>query len=347
MCVSDVSIVGNPTGVKMGLFGKKKTDSDSPPGEGMSRKDRKAAEKFDKGSNLISQGKFDDALKNLDKSIKKGNCSPDVYILKAMLELRPVYPGHLQAAKEVFDKYPGIDVEYGNFTVNSSKLSLECELLDIALACLVAADKDKTVENGQALIQIANRYAEIGDDNLILENLFKNTTVSGRNYSLTLFARGYETLSEAVKWDDPKKAAEYMQQALFYNQDRENAEDVAKNKEFIDGVSKTVHCWFCGKEVVGRNVHFVPMYSKITEPILSQTDLEATIPTNDAQYVYACRACYSAIDFNGYKHFKKACEYTDGKISELKAYTDARCNDLQGQVNNLVDAVNSINRRLR
>ena len=48
-----------------------------------------------------------------------------------------------------------------------------------------------------------------------------------------------------------------------------------------------------------------------------------------------------------YKHFKKACEYTDGKISELKAYTDARCNDLQVQVNSIVNEISSINRRLR
>ena len=90
---------------------------------------------------------------------------------------------------------------------------------------------------------------------------------------------------------------------------------------------------------------------------MSQIDKDAIIPTNDEENIYACRACYSAIDFNGYKHYRKACEYTDGEIAKLKNYVDASIasvyNDmnalqrnLQGQINDLYSAHNQLVRDL-
>lgn len=267
-----------------------------------------------------------------------------------MLRLRPVYPDvqAVQKAMAVFRQYPNTTVEYGNYTVNTDRMALECDLILTALHSLDAAAKDETMQNGQALIAIGNRYvSEIGDDNLVLENVFKQTTISGRNYALILLAEGYETLADAIKWDDPKKAAEYQQQAMFYNKDREDAEAVARNEEFIRGVAKTVHCWFCGKEVCGENIHFVPMPARLTDPILAQTDKDNPIPTCDNRFVYTCRACYSSIDNNGYKHYRNACEYTDKEINALKAYTDQQLSrvfdhidDLQKQINNIVNALN-------
>lgn len=266
-----------------------------------------------------------------------------------MLKLRPVYPdpdsvGHALA---VFEKYPDIIVEYGNFTINTNRLILECKLIYEALKALDVAEKC-TFEDGQRLIEIGNKYiSEIGDENLVLEDVFRQNPVSGRTYSLILLATGFETLSDAVKWDDPKKAAEYQQQAMFYNRDRGDSEAIKKNENFIRGVSKTVHCWFCGKEVCGENIHFIPMPADLTKPVLSQVNADSPISTCDSKFIYTCRACYSSIDNNGYKHYSNACKYTDKQIDQLKVYTDQQIAKVDNEVEDLRTQINEIIRALK
>lgn len=314
-------------------------------------KEEKAQIKFEKGADLIAQKKFDEAKTNLIKSIDKGNADPEVYILMEMLDLRENYDDVNQLAKAmaVLSKYTNKTVKYGVHDVNSTKLLNECKLRIDANKALGAADAAKTEDAGKELIRCGNEYmSQIGDENLIIEEIFSEEKTTGRAYALLLNARGYETLAQALKWDDPKKAADYSQQAANYRRDRNEIKMADANERFVAGLAKTVHCWFCGKEVSGEDVHFVPMESKITKPILeiiNKNDLP--IKSSGPNEIYACRACFSAIDNRDKEYHEKSKAYTNDQISILRREVyqqikalDAKINDVDRRLNGMINAWN-------
>ena len=304
-------------------------------------KEEKAAAKFDKGTNLIEQGQFDKALENLEKSIKKGNASPDVFVLKKMLEMRDKYgnPAVLKDALSVFTQYESAVVTYGAFSnIPVSKLKNECGLRLEAEQALAAED---SFDKGEALVKIGQKYQEqIGDEYLLMEDMFSSKKITGREYANVLLAHGYEILSEAVKWDDIDKAVKYQNSALSYNQASQATERAKANEEFIAGASKPAHCWFCGKDVSGSNIHFVPMPSRITKPIMEQTSKDSLLPTNDETHVYACRACYSAINNQDEIYLRVAKAYADAGDTAVRNELIGITNDLQRQINEIVNFLN-------
>jgi hypothetical protein len=190
-------------------------------------KEEKANERFEKGANLIASKNFDVARKNLMKSIDNGNASPDVHILVAMIDLRNRYEDirALDAAIEVFSRYENVDVSYGVYDVNSSRILKECKLRVEALKALNAESAAKingtlTEDIGKELIRCGNEYmSQIGDENLLMEEVFSEVNLTARNYALSLNAQGYEALAQAFKWNNPKRAADYAQQAANYRRD--------------------------------------------------------------------------------------------------------------------------------
>ena len=297
-------------------------------------KEEKAAAKFDKGSDYISQKKFGEALAQLEKSIKKGNASPDVYVLKQMLEMRGDYEDLtvLNSALNTFKKYPDVTVKYGVYDVPVSRLIQECELRIEANSKL---QSEESAQKGNDLCQIAGKYLEnLGDETLMMEEIFSEEKITGRQYSNFLYARGFEILAESTKWDDPRKAAEYMQSSLHYNQLRNDTERMQKNEDFINGAKVTANCWFCGRQVSGSNIHFVPMPARITEPIAKQTG-NGPLPTNDKEHVFACRACFSSINIQDEAYLRIAKRYADEEDAALRSELIGYINDLQRQINNL------------
>ncbi|MBE6522077.1 MAG: hypothetical protein E7Z62_02970 [Thermoplasmata archaeon] len=297
-------------------------------------KEERASIKFDKASDLIAQKQYGDALNNLNKVISLGQATPEVNVLKRMLEMRTNYrdPNELSKSIGVFSNYPGLMVKYGVYDVSVDALLNECNLRIKGQQAL--NNSDVSQEAGLQLISTAAEFAAY-DRTFILEEIFDEKKVTARDYSNMMYALGYERLSEAIKWEDPKKAAEFQQQALIYNNERHNQEAISKNQEFIRGASMTVHCWFCGREVSGENIHFVPMSSMLTDPILRQADPNKPLATNSTKSIFACRACYSAIDTVGKTYFELGKKYTDAEVTKAYNQLMSEINDLQRQINGL------------
>jgi|GEM_PF-1777115 len=312
-------------------------------------KEEKAQIKFDKGADLIAQKKFDEARANLMKSIDKGNADPEVYILIEMIDLRekPYDLNQLTKAMEVFSKYPDVTVKYGVYDVNSTKLSNEAKLKIDEIRAEKAAEGEPTEVKGKELIRCGNAYmTQIGDENLLMEEIFLEKKVSGRINALTLNALGYETLAQAIKWDDSKKAADYSQQAANYRRDLNDSGMVSRDESFVAGLAKTVHCWFCDKEISGENVHFVPMQSRITKPIQGIIDKEdLPIKSSGSGEIYACRACYSAIDNRDQVYLGMSKKYTDEQIMIVVQHVNAlesRVTSLERRLSELIRTINKM-----
>ena len=297
-------------------------------------KEEKASIKFDKGSDLIAQKQYNDALNNFNKIINLGQGTPEVYVLKRMLEMRTNFrdPKELAKSISVFSNYPGIVVKYGVYDVSVDEMLAECQLRVKGQAALANTEVSK-----DAAMQLLNTAAEFAayDRTFLLDEIFAENKVTSRDFSNMLYALGYERMAEAIKWEDPKKAAEYQQQAMIYNNERHNQEAITKNQDFIRGASMTVHCWFCGREVSGENIHFVPMPSSITDPIMRQADPNRPLATNSREAVYACRACYSAIDTVGRTYYELGKKYTDAEVTQAYNELMREINSLQSQINSL------------
>ena len=295
-------------------------------------KEERASIKFDKGSEVIAQKQSSKALNNFNKVISLGQGTPEVFVLKRMLEMRPDYTdtNELRESIDLFQKFPGLVVKYGVYDVSVDAMLYECQLRLKGQQALQLSDV--TTEAAMIIVGIASEFAAY-DRTFILDELFAEKKITARDFSNKLYALGYERMSEAIKWDDPKKAAEYQQQALIYNNERHDSEAIERNQNFIRGSSMTVHCWFCGKEVSGENIHFVPMKSDITKPILRQANPSKPLATNSETAVYACRACFSTFDNLSKKYLIISKEYTDEQITRIYNQLMAKIDSLQSQIN--------------
>lgn len=297
-------------------------------------KEEKASIRFDKGSDLIAQKQYSNALDNFNKVINLGQGTPEVYVLKRMLEMRPKYTDTTELEKtiDLLGQYPGLIVKYGVYDVSVNELLYECQLRLKGQEAL----KDESVNSDTAkkLVQTASEFAAY-DRTFILDEIFDEKKITARDYSNKLYALGYERMSEAIKWDNPKKAAEYQQQALIYNSERHDVDSINRNQAFIRGASMTVHCWFCGKEVSGENIHFVPMDSTITAPILDQADPSKPLATNSKTSVYACRACFSTFDNLSKKYLEISKAYTNQETKRVYDILMSEIRSLRSEIASL------------
>ena len=180
--------------------------------------------------------------------------------------------------------------------VSADKLALECDLLGAEFGALaMSRDASVSANRGKALMDVAMRYqSAMPNDILVIPELFGGVAMNGVRRAQKLFAEGYEDMAESMVLSDPRKAAEYQQMA--YNYRRQMGESGEANLAKIENYSRSVSCWFCGREVTGERVHFFPMSSEAGILQFKERDgshLPAKTDKGDA--VYACRGCYSAI----------------------------------------------------
>lgn len=310
-------------------------------------KEEKAAAKFEKGDDLIGQGQYAKARDKLLASVKKGNTSADVKILIAMLDykLTPSRDTH-QGLINALNGNESLTVRFGAHQVPCGTLKNELvvclEVLDADNAIECKESYSRTVEDANRLIQAGNNMMNVcGDENLIHLAVFDGQKITGRVFALGYIAKGYEVAAHAISWDDPKKGAEYAQQAANYRKEENNTSMLAEDEKFVKGTSMTAHCWFCGKEVTGLDIHFVPMPSFVTKPLIDAEKREGkSFPSYSGNEIYMCRACFTAIDKNDRKYFAMAKDYTNEEVEKLFNYTKSEVARLDERIDDLIDALN-------
>ncbi len=305
-------------------------------------REEKASAKFDKGSDLIAQGQFDKARGKLMSSMSKGNTSPEVKILIAMIDYQT--GGKLGDHKNLIDALEGNDgltVEYGAHKVPCGTLRNELvatlEILDADHAIESKEVQLRTVNDANRLIQAGNTLMNTcGDENLICYDVFSGQKITGRVFALGYIAKGYEVAARAIAWDDPKKGAEYAQQAANYRKEENNPEMLAKDEKFVEGTSMTAHCWLCGKEVTGMDIHFIPMPSFVTKPLIAAEQREGKpFPSYSGQDIYMCRGCFAAIDNNDRKYHEMAKTYTDKEVDRVYQWALAEIRRLDSRISSI------------
>jgi len=277
-------------------------------------------ELFNQGIDLVKRKEYAKARKNFEKTIEKGGSDAELaQIYIALIDIcldnnNPnkylVLAGHLEKTRiEGF--------EFGLTDAESAKVAVECRLLAerLATAKMPTNNQAQSEEKGNKFLDLARRYqSQIGNNPIKINELVGLTVNTGLKEALYLQAWGYEALAGGAVLSNPKKAAEFLQNA--YNCRRQVGESGEEDLKLVKAYSKSVKCWICGRPSTGEGVHFLAMPSDIT-PFMRATndDILQSAPESYTS-VYVCRPCYTSISK---RSDEIAREYHDVAMREMRA----------------------------
>lgn len=255
---------------------------------------------FNEGVDLVKRREYSKARNSFNKSMEKtpGNrelCMIYIAIIDTLNS--PTNSNTFTNLAGLLEQTGAGSVDFGLTQIEPKKYAAECRLAVERLSALgmESSDPKSKEEKGRRLIMLAQKYqVQIGNNPLKFNELQTgDTTVTGMKTAMSLQALGYETLASGEVLTDPKKAAEYLQNA--YNYRRQAGEDGTADMNLVQSYSKTAKCWICGRIATGEGIHFVGMSSDIT-PMLrnTQDDIVKSAP-DSFETIYVCRACYSAV----------------------------------------------------
>ena len=293
-------------------------------------------ELFEEAQDLIKQKEYGKAVKTLNKALEKDSKHADE--IRLMLSFISIGDNmnastyYLSFAEQLRKSSSGT-FDFGLTSFDTVKLATECECL---AACLVARGMDTSsnqalIEKGEALIKAAQQMqASVGNEILKINEHFNNTAMSGMKMALALTAEGYEAMSAGLFWDDPKAAAEKQQMA--YNFRRQLGETGDHNQELIRQYTRSCKCWICGRETMGEGLHFYRMSSDISPQQIDSSDRSLD---DEADSIYVCRACYTAISRRSDDISRG---YYDSAINELRE-SEARIYDQMAYLENRINSI--------
>lgn len=137
------------------------------------------------------------------------------------------------------------------------------------------------------------------------------TAMSSRLRGLALIIRG-----NAIIPEDPSKAKEFFETAKAHfrmakSGPEDNAEDKARKLEQL------AKCWMCGREIQGRQYHYVHLHSTITPYMRNKFKDEHPSSTHGDEII-ACMACSSAIFGTAEKIARSYYEKTRQEIRAVR-----------------------------
>ncbi len=266
-----------------------------------------ATEVFDQANDYLLRGDFASALNKYNDAIRKFQKTGDqngillatAYASVMNLAQAPDNPTAYRAAAQALRALGDQPMKLGLRESTASAVAHEAEILASAKEWvgLAPTSTAQYQQKADALRQVATALrSDIGSNILVLPELFKQGSHTGESHALVLAALSEEAIAESLLATDPKAAAEHYQTArLWWSQAGESGQADAAAAH-VAQYGKSAKCWFCGREVAGENIHFVPMPSDLTD-LVKAADKDSVLPTYDPQTgnVYACKGCHGAV----------------------------------------------------
>jgi len=186
----------------------------------------------------------------------------------------------------------------GPRAISAPELATQLEL-DARYTGLVTAARSHsgTPEDlAKGLQALAHDYGELGDQVLLLPELFNQQAVLAESRVPMLMALSFETLGSSKEGSDPLAAAEHFQTAQQYWTQAGNAAAADSAAARVGRLALQAKCWFCGREGVGHGIQFVSM--PIDQDVTGLKGLDSSpLPSLDrsGRNVFVCKGCYSAV----------------------------------------------------
>lgn len=308
-------------------------------------------ELFDSGQSCLKQGDFSKAISNFQKASQKlknqGDLQnaqvSDALVSVLMITSNPSNPGVYSSANNFLSNFGEREIKFGVRNVKCSEIAKECMLkaFELEKRSIPTNDSNNLMVRGEELKNIGIRYQkEIGNTVLFHPELFNREKLTGLQVAYRLFAEGLENLAEGVVLSNPKKAAEHYQSASNYRKQAGDPSLCEFDKDKVVQYKQSVCCWFCGREITGRDVHFVSMPSVVSEFQLKnkgKSPLESVDTSGNS--IYACKGCYEAISLKADEIANHYHEIAMNRISDVR---NELINALHTEINRLEQIIRTI-----
>ena len=306
---------------------------------------KSAAELVEQANDFLLRGnfasaseKYKDAMRKFQK-IGDVNNATQAAAYAAVMELAPRTsdPSAYRAAAQSLRALGDQPVKFGLRESTGNALAKEADILASATEwmSLHPASPDQYRQKADALRQVATAIrTDIGSGVLVLPELFHQGSITGESRSLALAAMSEEAMAESLIASDPKAAAEHYQTARLWWSQAGDAVQADAAAARVAQYGRSAKCWFCGREVSGENIHFVPMPSDLTDLVKAQ-NRDSLLPTFDPNTgnVYACKGCHGAV-------YHLADELAVRRTSELEAKVQPQIDDLKRQIQAVKGRIN-------
>lgn len=291
-------------------------------------------ELYEESKELINRGDFAKAREYLVKSIDKDGGVDDVAAVQvALIDLR----GRLTSAGAYGNLLNALSklrstrrFDFGLETIDADELETQASLTKRKIELLSKGNEDPKQKSKDLQALATEFQSKVGSKSLIVNTLFKkDATVTGNTEFYNLMAVSYETLSDAVIFENPQQAAEYQQIAAGYRQ--QNGQSIEANMRKVREYSRTCTCWVCGRVATGQGINFFSAPAEAPTSLKDKTDAAAA-SREDVKHIYICRACYTAISNRSDEISKSYYDAAMREMAAMEARLQAEIAALQSQV---------------
>ena len=293
-------------------------------------------DRFEQGNEFIKRKEYDKARAAFEKAISKG--AADARIAKVMislLNLRSPSAAAYGEAVKLLREEGELEIAFGLFTIKCSQLQTECDaaLSELMSLGLPQSGAPALKTRAEKLFEAAMKYqTQIGMNTLIIPEVYTAARITGIQKANGLMAEGNENMAESVAWEDPKRAAEFLQMALNYRQQMGDGNAEARIRDKISQYAKAAACWICGREATGETLHFVSMPTEVTA-MQSRSRSSSPLPSSpDGMSIYVCRACYLAISKRADAIAKQYHDSTMRELQAMEARINARMSSISSRL---------------
>ena len=221
-------------------------------------------------------------------------------------------------------------------TVSTEILAQECDLKALELR---AKSVESSIERATQLEDVAKKYLSFGGQSLLISLLLEKKQTTGQIKAHRIIAEAAKLRGDEIVDLSPKNASEFYRMAAIHMKTAGDLESFQYLSGKADDFSTTARCFFCGREVHGKEVNFVYMKAKLTRFLEKQNESQVLPSILSPNSVIACKGCYSAITIAADEIAKRYFDKVEAELREFKANVDSEISRLKSRVKSLESRV--------
>lgn len=219
--------------------------------------------------------------------------------------------------------------------VSTNDLSQESNLKAIELKARIIKDELKKAEQ---LEEVAKQYIVFGKKHLLIPLLLEKKQLTGVSLAHKIIAEAAQLRGNEELNMDPKHASEYYRMAALHMK----ASGELEVSEYLSGkavdFSTSALCYFCGREVIGKEINFVYMRATVSKFIEKQ-NASKVLPSNLDNAIVACTGCNSAITNKADEIAKEYYKKMQEEFKEYRQEMEAKLAELNHRISHVASKV--------
>jgi hypothetical protein len=183
---------------------------------------------------------------------------------------------------------------------------------------LKARNTVNNLEKASQLEEIAKQFLAFGGKGLIIPLLLEKQQTTGQAKAHRMIAEASQLRGNEEIDINPKHASEFYRMAAIHMKTAGDLESSQYLSRKAEDFSASALCYFCGREVTGKDINFVYMKAELTRFIEKQ-NAARILPSTSANMVVACKGCHSAITIAADEIARAYFDRVEAELRKLEA----------------------------